>query len=227
MTIAQAAEKLAATPAHHHPGERFTYGFNTDLLGRLIEVWSEKPLDEYVRESVLTPLEMNDTGFAVAPDKRDRFASCHTTIDGKLKVADKAATSPFNRGFTFVSGGGGLTSTAKDYSKFCQMLVDGGQGRGRRVLKPETLELMFTDQLNGIAGGFRFGLGFAIHPVQLGTGESRRSAEQYSWGGYASTDFRVIPAEKVVQVFIRQHVPSSHQLANKVFQTVYVGMAEN
>ncbi len=107
MTIDKMAEKLASIPAHHHPGERFTYGYSTDLLGRLIEVWSGKPLDEFMRTSVLAPLEMNDTAFRVATDKRGRFASCHTTRDGELALLDKSTESPFQKGFAFLSGGGG------------------------------------------------------------------------------------------------------------------------
>jgi CubicO group peptidase (beta-lactamase class C family) len=162
MTIARAAEALARVPALHHPGEKFTYGFSTDLLGRLIEIWSGEPLDRYLQRAVFEPLEMTDTGFAVPREKRARFTSCHTLAEGKLAVVDPAASSPFNDGFEFLSGGGGLVSTVRDYANFCQMLVDGGQFKGRRLLQPETLRLMFTDQLDGVDGANRFGLGFAM-----------------------------------------------------------------
>ncbi|QDU40856.1 Esterase EstB [Maioricimonas rarisocia] len=224
LTIEKAAESLARIPALHHPGERFTYGFNTDLLGRLIEVWSGKPLGEYMQEAVLAPLEMTDTGFSVPEQKRDRFACCHTTRDGTLAVVDRAETSPFNDGFEFVSGGGGLVSTIRDYGNFCQMLVDGGEFNGNTVLKAETLRLMFADQLNGAAGDFRFGLGFAINDVEIRSGDNARKVPQYSWGGYASTDFRVVPEEKLYQIVVRQHVPSSHGLANRLFRIVYTGV---
>jgi len=224
MTIEEAAEALARIRAWHHPGERFTYGFNTDLLGRLIEVWSGKPLDEYMRQTIFEPLEMVDTGFSIPPKRRDRFASCHTWQDGKLVVADKASDSPFNGGFEFLSGGGGLVSTIQDYANFCRMLVDRGECKGKRVLKEETVKLMFTDQLGGVAGEFRFGLGFAIGEVSLGSGEDERKATQYSWGGYASTDFRIVPQEKLFQIIMRQQVPSSHDLANRLFRAVYKGI---
>ena len=224
MNIEQAAEALARIPALHHPGERFTYGFNTDLLGRLIEVWSGKPLDQYLQHAVLEPLEMVDTGFSIPKDKRARFASCHTLQDGKLTIVDKAASSPFNDGFEFLSGGGGLVSTVRDYANFCQMLVDDGKFKGKRLLKPDTIRLMFTDQLNGVAGGFRFGLGFAIAEVEIGSGENARKRPQYSWGGYASTDFRLVPEERLFQIFVRQRVPSSHELANRLFPIIYRGI---
>ena len=225
MTIEKAAETLARVPALHHPGERFTYGFNTDLLGRLIEVWSGKSLDEFLRDRIFEPLEMVDTAFSVPPDKRQRLTSCHTWRDGKLAVADKAADSPFNEGFEFLSGGGGLISTMQDYAHFCQMLVQGGRFKGKRLLQEETIQLMFTDQLNGVADDFRFGLGFAIGEVALGTGDRQRQARQYSWGGYASTDFRLVPEEKLFQIVLQQRVPTFNGLANKLFSLVYAGFS--
>jgi len=224
MPIEQAAEALARVPALHHPGERFTYGFNTDLLGRLIEVWAGQPLDEFLQQTIFEPLEMVDTGFSVPAEKRDRFASCHTWQDGKLAIADKAAKSPYNDGFKFLSGGGGLVSTMQDYANFCQMLVDGGAFKGKRLLKEETVQLMFTDQLNAAAGGFRFGLGFAINEANLGSGDGQRKAAQYYWAGYASTDFRLVPEEKLFVIFMRQRVPTEQALANELFSIVYEGV---
>ncbi|TWT39880.1 Esterase EstB [Thalassoglobus neptunius] len=224
MSIEEAAEALSRIPAHHHPGERFTYGFSTDLLGRLIEVWSGKTLAEQLQESIFDPLEMRDTSFSVSPEKQNRFASCHTHVADKLAIADKAVTSPYLEEFAFLSGGGGLVSTASDYAKFCDMLVNGGQRDGVRILKEETQQLMFTDQLEGAAGDFRFGLGFAINDIVVGTGVSQHSVKQYSWGGYASTDFRVVPEMNLYQIFIRQHIPSSHQLANQAFDIIYKGV---
>lgn len=223
-TLEEAAACLARIPALHHPGERFTYGLNTDLLGRLIEIWSGKPFEVYMREALFEPLEMNDTGFTVPPEKRARFASCHTLNDGDLVVADKAETSRFLDGFAFVSGGGGAVSTLHDYGNFCRMLVDGGVFHGRRLLKKETLDLMFTDQLAEADGAFRFGLGFSIADVPLGKGPARREAAQYAWAGYASTDFRVIPEEDLAVILLRQRVPSSHDLANRLFSMIYEGV---
>ena len=136
-------------------------------------------------------------------------------------MLDPAASSPFIDGFEFLSGGGGLLSTVTDYAKFCQMLVDGGQFKGRRLLKPETVKLMFTDQLNGVGGSFKFGLGFAINEIKLGAGTTQRQTVQYSWGGYASTEFVVVPSERLFQVFVRQQVPDTHDLARKQFSIVY------
>ncbi len=224
MTIEQAADALVRIPALHHPGERFTYGFSSDLLGRLIEVWSGKPLDEYMQEAVLDPLTMTDTGFSIPEEKRGRFASCHTSHDGKLAIIDKASSSEFNDGFQFQSGGGGLLSTIHDYASFCRMLVDGGEFRGKRLLKEGTVRLMFTDQLNTVAGDFRFGLGFAIRDVSIGSDDEKRTAKEYSWGGYASTDFRLVPEEKLFQIVVRQRIPAVHGLAGRLFPIVYRGV---
>ena len=221
MSISKAAEALARIPALHHPGEKHTYGYSTDLLGRLIEVWSGKPLDVFLRESVLAPLEMADTEFSVPQEKRARFTTCLTVRDGKFAVLDPAASSPFNDGFEFLSGGGGLVSTVRDYANFCQMLVGGGLLKGRRLLKPETLKLMFSDQLTDVGGSFKFGLGFAIEEIKLGSGEAQRTATQYSWGGYASTEFRIVPAERLIQIFARQQIPYTQDLAKKQFAIVY------
>ncbi|MFN0068576.1 MAG: serine hydrolase domain-containing protein [Limisphaerales bacterium] len=221
MTIAHAAEALARIPALHHPGGRFTYGFNTDLLGRLIEVWAGQPLDVFLREAVFAPLKMSDTGFTVPAGKRDRFASCYGQRDGKRAVADPAATSPFNDGFAFLSGGGGLVSTARDYARFGQMLVDGGVFEGRRLLQEDTLRQMFTNQLSGGDGGFRFGLGLEIKDVTLGSGAELRTTTEYTWGGYASTDFRVVPSERLIQIVLRQEVPFDNTLANEMAAAVY------
>jgi CubicO group peptidase (beta-lactamase class C family) len=224
MTIAQAADALARIPAFHHPGQRFTYGLNTDVLGRLIEIWSDQSLDAYMREVVFDPLKMVDTGFLVPADQRDRFASCHTLEQGKLAVADKGEASPYNEGFDFLSGGGGLVSTIGDYANFCQMMVDGGRFDGKQILKESTVELMFTNQLEDVKGDFRFGLGFAIDEVELGSGDTRRTATQYWWAGYASTDFRLVPEERLFQIVLRQRVPSSHGLARRLFPIVYQGV---
>ena len=221
MTIEKAAEALARVPLLHHPGERFTYGMSVDILGRLIEIWSGKTLDVYFQKAVLGPLGMRDTAFSVPKNKRDRFASCYTGQDGKLALADGAATSPYNDGFEFLGGGSGLVSTILDYAKFCQMVVDGGRFKRGRLLKEETLKRMFTDQLNGAGGAFRFGLGFALEDVTIGSGLRARKALQGSWAGYASTDFNIVPSERLFHIFLQQRVPSAQGLGHRLATMVY------
>ena len=219
MTILEAADVLANIPALHQPGAKFTYGFNTDLLGRLIEVWSGQTLDKYMASTVFTPLEMVDTGFVVPAGKRNRFTTCHTREGKKIIAVDKAASSPFTRGFKFLSGGGGLVSTMKDYGRFCQMMVSDGRYKSRQILRAGTFKLMFSDQLakNGKRGRFRFGLGFAIRDVEIRGG---KKVKAYYWGGYANTGFEIVPATGVYQVFMRQLVPSTHKVSKALFKMV-------
>jgi len=223
MSIAEAADSLARIPILHQPGASFTYGFSTDLLGRLVEIWAGMPLDEYLQEAIFRPLEMVDTSFSVPESKRDRFSSCHKWQDGERSVADKATSSPYLNGFEFLSGGGGLVSTMQDYANFCQMLIDGGEFNGKQLLEASTIELMFTNQLAGMAGEFRFGLGFEINERELGAGNTKRSATAYRWGGYANTAFEIVPEANLFQVFMRQSIPTDHEIAEAVFEIVYTG----
>ena len=135
-------------------------------------------------------------------------------------MLDPAKSSAFNEGFEFLSGGGGLVSTIDDYAKFCQMLVDGGKANGQQIVSQKSIDQMFAEQYRAPGGLFRFGLGFAIDDVTLGTGENASQHKQCAWGGYASTDFRIIPDAKLVQVVMRQHIPTSPGLANELFAIV-------
>ena len=210
IKLKDAAEIWAKIPAADHPGSRFIYGLNTDLLGRLVEIWSGKPLDEYIQEAICKPLEMVDTGFKVPEEKRSRFVSCHTVKDGKAIVVDKGATSGFIQGFAFLSGGGGMVSTMADYGNFCQMLVDGGLFKGVEILKPETVREMLTNQMKEAAGPMQFGLGFAIHNELFGSGNDQQLVKEFDWAGYATTDFRIYPDLKMYQIYLRQHLPSDY-----------------
>jgi CubicO group peptidase (beta-lactamase class C family) len=228
MTIEKLADGLARIPALHQPGERFTYGFNADLLGRLIEIWSGNSLDRYMREAVFEPLGMVDTGFSVPKDKLDRFASCYSTEDGKLVVVDAAETSPYGNGFECLSGGGGMVSTASDYANFCQMIVGGGEFHGKRLLETATVGLMLEDQgLEASVGPYKFriGLGFAINNVKIVKGNAQREARYYSWDGYASTSFRIVPSEKLFQIVLRQQIPPAFALNEELIQKVYLDVA--
>jgi CubicO group peptidase (beta-lactamase class C family) len=220
MTIEKGADAMARLPLLHQPGEKFTYGLSMDLLGRLVEVWSGSPLDEFVLRTITAPLGMNDTGFAVPTRARNRFASCYTGPTGKLILADAADNSPFLKGFEFLSGGGGMMSTIKDYARFCQMLIGDGSIEGHRILRLDTVRMMREDQLKGVSGPFRFGLGFAIDDTDLGEGPTAWKALRYGWGGFASTEFHLIPDAKFFQIFVQQHVPDIHETATRVFNHI-------
>ncbi len=225
MTIEQAAAAMSRIPALHHPGEKFTYGHSTDLLGRLIEVWAGKPLDHVFDELIIKPLGMKDTAFQVSGRLKSRFASTYYQKDGDLNVQDSYAVSDYNKGFKFLGGGSGLVSTIRDYAIFCNMLVNNGKHGRHQVIKPETLQQMFTDQLAGIAGGFQFGLGFAIDNVKIGAASSSRMAKSYAWGGYASTTFQVIPELKLVNIVVQQQVPTYDALGNTLSAQLREGLS--
>jgi CubicO group peptidase (beta-lactamase class C family) len=225
LTIEQAASAMARIPALHHAGEKFTYGHSTDLLGRLIEIWAGKPLDRVFDELIIKPLGMKDTAFQVDGRLKKRFATTYYQKDGALLVQDSYASSDYNKGFKFLGGGSGLVSTIRDYAIFCNMLVNDGKHGRRQVIKPETLQQMFTDQLAGVGGGFRFGLGFSIDDVNIGTGAASRVVKSYAWGGYASTTFQVIPELKLVNIVVQQQVPTYDALGNTLSAQLREGLS--
>src|SRR5262249_37002236 len=127
-SLADMVAKLGKLPLQYQPGSRFHYSVSTDVLGRVVEVVSGKPLDEFLRDRIFVPLDMRDTGFLVPKEKLDRLAANHRSVEkGVLKVIDAAATSRYRTRPKYLSGGGGLVSTARDYARFCQMLLDSGQ----------------------------------------------------------------------------------------------------
>ena len=222
MTIRESADALAQVPLRHQPGQRWTYGLSIDILAALIEIWSGKPFDRYIDQSVLKPLGMRDTFFNIPKNKRERFSSCHTARAGRLVVVDKWDESGYLDGFQFLGGGSGLVSTTLDYGRFSQMLTQWGEFDDVRILKKETLQEMFKNQI-GPKGGRSFGLGFSVKKVTLGQGKTAKEYGEYGWGGYASTQFTVIPDANLCMVFMRQTVNPNHRIVNKLFTIIRQG----
>ena len=222
-TLRDMVEKLARLPLKFSPGTHWNYSVSTDVLGYLVEVFSGMRFDEYLRAKIFEPLGMVDTGFWVPSEKLERFAANYRRRPDKtLEVADDPVSGTYSRQPTFFSGGGGLVSTASDYFRFCQMLLNGGELDGVRILGPRTVRLMTMNHLPGgrdlrdlsvssyseiAEEGFGFGLGFSIH---LGSAQSQiiGSAGEYAWGGAASTIFWVDPVEDLIVVFLTQFMPS-------------------
>jgi putative heme-binding domain-containing protein len=216
--------RIAKVPLKFQPGSAWDYGVSTDVLGRVIEVVSGLTLDQFFRERFFRPLKMVDTHFAVPPDKQSRLAGLYTIDDQQsLRVV---SGEPVTAGFLkfsadycgsenrFYSGGGGLVSSATDYLRFLQMLLSGGQLDGRRVLEPETVALMTTNQIGdmqipfgGHGGGF--GLGFGV-VTDRGAAEDDAAVGSFSWGGIFNTYFWVDPQEQLVGVLMTQLFPSDH-----------------
>ena len=216
--------ELAKLPLEFSPGEAWNYSVATDVLGVLVQRISGMPFEAFLQTRIFNPLGMSETGFAVQDHQRARFAACYNaTPTGGIDLQDDPATSPYLKAPVFHSGGGGLVSTAGDYMKFCQMLVNGGELNGQRLLAPRTLKLMASNHLPGgqdltmlsrslfseaTNAGVGFGLGFAVtfDPVKAMLSSS---PGEYYWGGAASTAFWIDPVEDIAVVFMTQVLPSS------------------
>jgi CubicO group peptidase (beta-lactamase class C family) len=223
-TLQTMVENLAQFPLVFQPGTRWLYGVSTDIVGHLVEKMSGQPFDEYLRTEIFEPLQMRDSGFSVPDADIDRFAANYGRTRHKtLKLTDDPQTSSYRTHPRFFSGGGGLVSTLEDYLRFCQMLVNGGELDGVRILGRKTIELMGTNHLPGgrelrdfaFAGGYGEsgfdGIGFGLTmAVGLGMAETEQigSAGEFYWGGAASTIFWIDPVEDLVAVFMTQLMPS-------------------
>lgn len=205
QTLEEMVMKLCKLPLACQPGTRWNYSRSTDVLGRVIEIVSGMPLDKYLEKSILQPLQMNDTGFYVKPEKIEMVAK----TGPKAKWPSRYATSPPK----LLLGGQGLVSTAHDYMRFMQMLMNGGQFGGVRLLGKNTVEYMTTDHLGssipkkgpayfpGPGGGF--GLGFAVREFP-GVARVSGSVGDYSWTGAGGSNFFVNPREELCAVFMTE-----------------------
>jgi CubicO group peptidase (beta-lactamase class C family) len=230
-TLRDMMEKLGKTPLMFQPGTRWHYSVATDVLGRVVEVAASKPLDEYFAERIFTPLDMKDTGFYVPADKLDRFAASHgLDKDKKLTATEPAGKSRYRNKPKLLSGGGGLVGTARDYLRFCQMLLNGGELDGVRILKRETIAEMTKNQLPEDAMKTRnqgktdvgdgFGLGFNIR-VGQDDPVAGRFVDEYAWGGAASTHFWIAPKQELVVVALEQFMPNRPMLKDAIKPLIY------
>ncbi len=211
--IAPLMERLASLPFDAQPGEKFVYGYNTDILGAVIEKASGMPLDEFFRTRIFVPLKMNDSSFFLPPEKRDRLAVVYSAgPDGKIVRAPEPGTGQgeFVEGpRTCFGGGAGLVASANDYARFLQMLLNGGELEGVRLLSPKTVELMTSNHVKRLYGddGIGFGLGFAV-TEQVGPAGRYDTVGSYSWGSAYYSTFWVDPKEQLVAVFMTQLIPA-------------------
>jgi CubicO group peptidase (beta-lactamase class C family) len=235
-SLADMVGKLGTLPLQYQPGTRFHYSVSTDVLARIVEVASGKPLDEFLRDRVFRPLDMRDTGFVVPDEKLNRCpASYRAGAKGALQVLDASATSRYRTPRKYLSGGGGLVSTARDYSRFCQMLLNGGTLHGTRLLRPETVREMTTNQLPAEAlpmtlGGFpQPGLGFGLGvSVRLEAKSPKRdpAANESGWSGAASTYFWVAPKPELVVIVLQQVEPFNFGLQMALKPAIYAAIEE-
>jgi CubicO group peptidase (beta-lactamase class C family) len=228
--IGECVKRLAELPFDAQPGEKWVYGFNTDILGRVVEVASGMSLADYIARRIAEPLGMKDTHFFLPESKLDRFTPVYgVKKDGPgIELVEEPAKSAYVKGpRKCFSGGAGLLATAQDYASFLQMLCDGGRLGGKRVLGPKTVELMTSNHVGGLYEDGRqgFGLGFWIQE-QVGRSGDPYSVGSFGWGGAYYTTYWVDPAEKLVAVLMIQMLPAPGlDLGSKFRSLVYQAIA--
>lgn len=231
MTIGEMVKKLAKLPLISHPGEQEHYGLSVDVLGYLVEVLSGKDLNTFCKEQIFEPLRMNDTCFVLPKEKLPRLARMYRmSKSGQLQ---KDGTDPnFLTRQTFFSGGAGLISTASDYARFAQMILNGGQLDGVRILSRKTVELMTTNSLGDLYAPFRYntgdkmGYGFGIR-TERGQFDELESLGIVGWDGAFFTRFWIDPKEQLIGVFLAQMQNYwSADLATKYRVLVYQAIAD-
>jgi len=205
-TVAAVVKRMAALPMDAQPGAAFVYGYNTDILGAVIEAVSGQTLAEFLKARLFVPLRMTSTAFYVDPANRRRFATVYTAVNAKLEPSPTPGAMTGQGAYVdgpriAFSGGAGITSTAGDYARFLQMLLNGGQLDGARILSPTTVKLMTVNHAGTLYGSDGFGLGFSIKQT-LGTSGLPGSLGEYGWGGAYHSTYWVDPQEDMVVTYM-------------------------
>ncbi len=230
VPLQEMIQRIAKLPLVYQPGATWRYSMATDVLGYVIEVISGTSLDAFFEESIFKPLGMEDTDFYVPEANLGRFAALYgPTEDGGIQLFDAPATSPFSRPTRCLSGGIGLVSTAADYARFAQMLLNGGELDGARLLGRKTVELMTTNHLPDelipiklqphTLHGCGFGLGFRVL-VNAAQAGRLGSEGEFGWGGAASTSFFVDPKEDLFGLLLTQLMPSRYYPIRNEFKVL-------
>jgi CubicO group peptidase (beta-lactamase class C family) len=219
---------LSTQPLLFEPGSKWEYGLNTDVLGYLCEIISGKSLDRFLNDEIFMPLKMYDTYFYLPNPKRDRLVTMYSWLDGKGLVVSKGDESwvkllnpnyPIEGQRTYFSACAGLSSTAYDYGRFIQMLLNNGELEGNRIISRKSIELMRSARIDRDDDGkVDFGFGFAIIDDVAKVGELA-SEETYSWLGAFYTSYWIDPKENLIAVFMSQVIPCKTDISDK-FQTL-------
>jgi CubicO group peptidase (beta-lactamase class C family) len=233
-TADEMLDAIAKLPLNHQPGEKWHYGVNTDIIGFLVEKLSGKKLGEYMQEVIFEPLKMNDTGFYVTADKRDRLKQIYTVGDkGQTVVRPVGALGDYQSDPQVHNGGGGLVSTMDDYLTFAQMLLNGGEVNGTRILGRKTVEYMRTNHMpkhlipfEPGAAGEGYGLAVSV-TVDEGQLKFMGSEGNFGWGGMASTYVRIDPKENMIILGMSQFVPIGfHRYHDDLRNLVYQALVD-
>ncbi|MGY8897070.1 MAG: serine hydrolase domain-containing protein [Paraglaciecola sp.] len=220
-------KEVAKLPLNHQPGSKWNYSIGTDIIGILVERLSGQTLGAYFEQHIFEPLEMDDTGFYVPKDKQDRLAQIYViNQQGQTVPMENEPLGDYLSAPEIESGGGGLVSTIEDYYTFTQMLLNGGEYQGKRILGRKTVEYMRTNHLptslipfEPTSTGEGYGLAMSVTVDEQGA-NTMGSAGDYGWAGAASTYFRIDPKEQMIVISMTQLMPSSYFSYNKDFKNI-------
>ena len=220
--VCDTMERLGTLPFVAQPGESWVYGYNTDVLGCIVEKVSGMPLDAYIRARITAPLGMKDTHFFLPPEQKDRFAAVYSSADGKYVRAPEGARGQGayvdgpRRNF---AGGAGLLSTARDYARFLEAMRKGGSLEGTRILSPLSVKLMSTNQVGTLHSTTGLGFGLAFETVDRFGANGMSSEGSFGWGGAYGSQYRVDPEARLVMALMIQLVPNATDIGT-VFPTL-------
>ncbi len=219
---------LGSLPLGHQPGEKFTYGLNTDLLGCIVEIVSGLSLEAYCQKNIFDPLGMKDTYFNVPISKATRMPTVYTENESKEIIEWSSTFRNINPNYpltpkTYFSGGAGLSSTAFDYAIFLQMIMNGGKYNGKQIIAPRTAEIMTSPQLDfKFNGQDDFSLGFMI-TSDKSANLNFRNKGSFSWGGYYGTSYWADPKDKLIVLIMTQQNPNSHGDLSEIIERIIYG----
>ena len=217
-------ERLGTLPFVAQPGEAYVYGYNTDILGAVVEKASGMPLDQFIRERITKPLGMKDTQFFLPPAEKNRLATVYGSKDGQAVRAPEGAKGQGHyvdgprKSF---AGGAGLLSTARDYARFLEMTRNGGTLDGVRIMSPRTVMLMRTNQSGTLHSQTGLGFGYGFQTTDRYGANGMDGVGAYGWGGAYGTNYRVDPESRLTLVLMIQQIPNSTDIARKFPALVY------
>lgn len=233
LTIGEIAAKLGKIPLMHDPAEKWMYGLNTDVLGRVVEVASGQTLGNYIEENITTPLEMDDMKFFLDEDRAKRLVEVY--IAGSDSTINYLTADPSRELFhpdypavgakTYYSGGSGMSGTARDYFIFAQMMLNNGAFNNQQILKPETAKMMHMNQIDTLTyswGPAKFGFGFDV-----AKGNPMRPDGTYSWGGAFSTTFWIDPENELIAIMLSQVLFAPNRSMNQEFERAVYNALED
>ena len=229
-TVCDAMDRLATLPFVSQPGEAYVYGYNTDVLGCVVERVSGQTLEQYFKARILDPLGMTDTFFFVPPNKRDRLAVVYASKDGKAVRAPNGSKGQGHYADTprpAFSGGAGLVSTAKDYSRFLEMIRRDGELDGKRILSARSVALMRTNQVGTLhAPDGVLGFGYGFQTTESYGANGMETPGSFGWGGAYGTTYRIDPKERMVTVFMIQLMPSQVDVRDRFSLMFYQSLTD-